>query len=80
MTITRTIEVGDITPEELASLFTDMVGYGQAKFFAEIWRIARDWPGAGWCQQSYDIVKNAELCPGAREAISTLAAHLEEEA
>lgn len=77
MGVTRTIEVSDLTPEELAALFTDMVAYGQAKFFAEVWRIAAGWPGAGWCQQSYDIAKNAELCPGARDAIETLAAHLE---
>lgn len=79
MAVSRTIEISDITPEELAVLFTDMVAFGQAKFFAEVWRIAKDWPGAGWCQQSYDIAKNAEYCPGAREAVHTLAAHFEED-
>jgi hypothetical protein len=75
MSINRTFEINDLTPEELARLFTDMVSFGQAKFFAEVWRIASEWPGAGWCQQSYDIAKNAEYCPGASDAVTTLAAH-----
>ena len=77
MAVTRTIEVNDLTPGELATLFADMNGDQQAQFFATVWDIAKAWPGAGWCQQSYDIVRFADANPGARDAIATLAAHLE---
>ncbi|WEK42947.1 MAG: hypothetical protein P0Y64_16640 [Candidatus Sphingomonas colombiensis] len=76
-TLTRTIEIADLTPEELAAVFAGMVGEDQARFFSKVWEIALYWPGAGWCQQSYDIV--AHLDRDGRSAIATLAAHLEGE-
>lgn len=72
--VSRTIELTDITPNELAHLFTAMDNHQQAWFFASIWRIAKDWPGAGWCQQSCDIIGSAEA--DGLSAIETLASHL----
>lgn len=72
-TVTRTVEINDLTPHELAIAFTDMDDTQQAQFFAEIWRIAKAWPGAGWCQQSYAIVQ--KLDQDGREALDTFYAH-----
>lgn len=74
MSIARTIQIDDLTPEEMAELFTEMTGDQQADFFAAIWSIARRWPGAGWCQQSADIVRFADN--NAIQTIRTLASHL----
>lgn len=74
MSITRTIVIGDPTPAELAQAFCDLDGDDQAAFLAAVWRIAKRWPGAGWCQQSYAIVEASDS--DAREAIRTLASHL----
>ncbi len=74
MSITRTITVDDLTPGELAEIFAEMSGDQQAEFFTAVWIIARAWPGAGWCQQSYDIARNLDR--DGREAIETLAAHV----
>lgn len=71
--ITRTFEMDDITPEELASVFCGMWAEEQAAFFDHVWSIARTWPGAGWCQQSLTIAR--ELTHEGREAIRTLANH-----
>ena len=49
--ITRQITLDDITPEELATVFAGMWAEEQAAFFAKVWQIARNWPGAGWCHQ-----------------------------
>lgn len=73
MTVTRTIELTDIQPTELAEMFCNMDDTEQAVFFEHIGVIAREWPGAGWCQQSYSINKN--LTDGGREVIRTLAGH-----
>lgn len=74
MPITRTIKLDDLTPHELALVFTEMTADAQADFFANVWCIAKAWPGAGWCQQSYGIVEH--LDSDGRQAIETLAAHL----
>lgn len=78
MTVSRTIELTDITPTELATMFTDMDSEKQAWFFACIWRIAKDWPGAGWCQQSCEIIRSGSV--DTISAIETLASHLPAEA
>lgn len=80
MKVTRTIQINDLTPGELADLFTEFDGHGQAQFFARIWEVAKEWPGAGWCQQSYDIARHADENPGCRDAVTTLAAHFQGEA
>jgi hypothetical protein len=72
--VTRTVEVNDLTPEELATLFAEMDGQQQVDFFSEVWKIAKKWPGAGWCQQSYEIARLADN--NAIQTIRTLASHL----
>jgi hypothetical protein len=67
MSITRTIELDDLTPEELAFAFCEMDGGQQAAFFSTVGKIAATWPGTGWCQQccamSEHFDKNAtETC------------------
>lgn len=69
--ITRSITIDDITPQELATVFAGMWAEEQAEFFDNVWKIARTWPGAGWCQQSSAIAK--ELSSDGRECIATLA-------
>jgi hypothetical protein len=71
---TLTINADDISPLELASVFAAWRGEKQAEFFSELWVITRSWPGAGWCQQSYDITKNLDA--HGRSAIETLSAHV----
>lgn len=78
MAITRAVAVDDLTPAELATIFTDMSDFQQAKFFAHVWQIAKAWPGAGWCQQSYSIVQRIDA--DGRNTIAALAAHLVEDA
>lgn len=73
MSVTRTIELS-LTPDELAELFCGLTGDRQAEFFAHIHEIAKAWPGAGWCQQSYDIAKNSS--PEADEVIVKMAEHV----
>ncbi len=73
MSITRTITLDDLTPAEVAEAFCELDGDQQASFFQHVGLIAREWPGAGWCQQSYAITEN--LSPGGREVIETLANH-----
>ena len=72
MTFTTTIDV-EITPKELAAAFCEMLDDQQAEFFAEVWQIARGWPGAGWCQQSCSIA--SKLDDAGRECIKVLASH-----
>lgn len=74
MSVTRTFQINDLTPQELATTFAAMRADYQADFFSWLWEIAKEWPGAGWCQQSYAIAQEAG--PDAREAIRTLASHL----
>jgi len=72
----REIEI-TLTPQELAEAFCAMFGDEQAAFFAHINRIAKNWPGAGWYQQSCVIIASAT--PYAIKAIRTLASHLPKE-
>lgn len=74
----RMIEIDvPISPSELAEEFCDMDGDEQAEFFGAVWRIAKGWTGAGWCQQSCNIVGCSDR--DAIEAIRTLASHLSAE-
>lgn len=70
----HTIELS-LTADELAEAFCDMDSHQQAAFFASVWRIAKAWPGAGWCQQSCDIIR----CGSADtlSAIETLASYMD---
>jgi hypothetical protein len=74
----RTIEIDvPITPRELAEAFCDMMADEQEQFLAQVYDIAKTWPGAGWCRQSCSIVQCAT--PYAIETIRTLASHLPKE-
>ena len=70
--IKREIEV-IITPQEAAQAFTDWDSEDQAAFFDAIGHIASAWSGAGWCQQSYSIVRN--LDKSGKRVIESLADH-----
>lgn len=70
--IKREIEVS-ITPQEAAQAFTDWDATDQAAFFDAIAHIASAWPGAGWCQQSYSIVR--ELDSSGKGVVESLADH-----
>lgn len=74
----RTIEIQNITPQELADEFCNMPADDQAKFFSTVYAIARTWPGAGWCQQSCSIIGCSDR--DALDAIETLASHLPDDA
>lgn len=71
--ITRTITLDDLTPEELAELFCKMFADEQAAFFAKVAQIASTWPGAGMCQQACAIAKH--LDDEGRSVIERLAEH-----
>ena len=73
--LTRHIEVSfEPTPEDLAFVFAAFSASQQAIFFARVWTISKEWPGAGWCQQSYEIAKF--LSNDGRSTLSTLNAHV----
>ncbi len=74
MGITRSITIEDIEASEVAHLFCEMGSEEQAEVFRHIGEIAKGWPGAGWCQQSYAIANNLE--PGGRAVITKLAEHV----
>lgn len=63
-----------LTPQEVAILFCDMNGEDQADFFSAIADISAEWPGAGWCNQSYDIAESVD--DKARGVIEKLAEHV----
>jgi len=69
--LVRTVTFNDVNPKELAAIFCDMWAEEQAEFFSEVGRIAADWPGAGWCQQSCAI--SDKLDKRATETILKLA-------
>jgi hypothetical protein len=71
--LTRTFEIDDITPEELASIFAHMFDDQQARFLATVADIAKDWPGGGWCQQACSIA--GHLDERGRFTIQKLAEH-----
>ena len=71
MSVTRTIELSDLTPQELAELFARMFDDEQAAFFNALKPITDKWPCAGWCQQCSQIVEH--LDKGGFEVIAKLA-------
>jgi hypothetical protein len=73
--VTRTIELDDLTPEELAALFCDLDDDGQAAFLNRVGEIAAGWPGAGWCIQSLCIVQSPDLSDYGKRVIERLADH-----
>lgn len=73
MTITRTIELDDLTPEELAFAFCEMDGAEQALFLSTVAKIAATWPGAGMCMQALGICEHLDR--DGRYVIERLADH-----
>ena len=71
MTVTRTIEISDINPEELALIFSNYSSIEQALFFNALKPITDKWAGAGWCQQSSQIA--LRLDNGGAEIVAKLA-------
>ena len=71
--ITRTIEIGDLTPEEAAVIFAHWCGAEQAAFFGAVGRIAKTWPGAGMCMQALYIAKDLDV--DGRYVIERIADH-----
>lgn len=69
--LTRTIEIDDITPEELAALFLGMFGDEQARFFNAFKAITGTWSGAGWCQQCCSMSQHLDAA--GKETIAKLA-------
>lgn len=72
--VSRSLEIDDLAPKEVAEIFCDLDGDQQAEFFACVWDIAKGWSGAGWCQQSYHIAES--LGTNGQRAVQTLAGHV----
>ena len=60
MVVERSINLGDITSDELAELFCNKFGNEQAEFFNHIALIVRNWNGPGWMAQAVDIAKHLD--------------------
>lgn len=73
--LTRTVDLSNLTPEEVANVFCSWFGEQQAEFFGHIAVIAKAWPGAGLCQQSYYIAEN--LDDDGRFVIDTIKGHID---
>lgn len=73
MRVTRTLEIDDMTPQELASIFARWFADEQAAFFSAIAVESKDWPGTGWCQQACAIAEH--LDDAGRSVIEKLAGH-----
>jgi len=71
MAVIPTVIDVPVTPEQLATAFSEMCGDEQAIFFDALKPITDKWPGAGWCQQSSDIA--GHLTDSGREIIAKLA-------
>lgn len=72
-TVTRTVTLSDLTPVELASIFAAYDSEQQATFFTALRAETKDWPGTGWCGQSWHIADAADY--DALFVIMTLAGH-----
>lgn len=73
MSVTRTIDLEDLTPAEMAEIFSRYFADEQAEFFNALWELGKDWPGAGWCMQSSNIVP--ELNEDGKRWLETFFAH-----
>lgn len=73
--ISRTFEIGDLTPQEMASTFAGWNGDDQAKFFAAVAAEADKWPygRSSFCMQALHIAK--ALDADGRYIIERIAVH-----
>lgn len=69
-TVTRTITISDITPEEMASIFGDWFADQQGAFFNALAIESKDWPGCGFAGQSYAITQH--LDEGGRKIVDDI--------
>lgn len=76
--VSRTIDLHDLTPSELALLFAELGSDEQAAFFDEVGRLSDEWPGLGWCGQCSYIADTLTL--RALRVIETLNGHAQEKA
>jgi hypothetical protein len=76
MSVTRSVTLDNLTAREIAELFCGLDSEAQAEVFNHITDIARDWSGAGWCQQANSILTARSLTDEGRKAIGSLADHL----
>ncbi|HEX8414756.1 MAG TPA: hypothetical protein VF637_12850 [Sphingomicrobium sp.] len=74
VSVTRTIKVDDLSPEELAAVFVGYFDAQQAEFFNEVYRLSRAWSGTGWCGQACSIAPLLDA--GGRSVVTTLAGHI----
>lgn len=69
--VTRTITLSDLTPAEVASIFSNWTDQEQAAFFNALAGEVKDWPGTGWCMQCSYITQ--KLDDGGRRIVEKLA-------
>lgn len=75
MPVTRTLNIDDLTPQELATLFGNMSDIEQAEFFSIVWDISLEWPFSQWCGQACNIVQR--LDENGKKVILALAEHIQ---
>lgn len=73
MSISRTVEIEDLTPQEMAEIFAGWCGDQQAEFFGAVGVIAKAWPGAGMCMQALHIAEHLDA--DGRYVIERIADH-----
>lgn len=69
-TITRTVTISDLTPQEMASIFADWFDDEQAEFFDALHEESKDWPGCGFGGQAYAFAQ--KLGPGGRKIVDDI--------
>lgn len=73
MAVSRTLELTDLTPTELAEIFSNWADDKQAAFFSAAFRAGAHWGGGGWCRQACCIVE--KLDDDGKKLIERLADH-----
>lgn len=76
--VARTVTLSDLTPAEVASIYSAWDSRLQAEFFDHIAREAKEWPGTGWMMQALYIADN--LTPEGARIVTELAESIREPA
>ena len=74
MSVERKINLDDLQPVELATLFAGYDANQQAEFFNELGWMVKSWGALGWCGQSCKIT--GKLDRDGEEIVEKLAAHV----
>ena len=74
--VTRTVTVSDLSPSELASIFSAYDDNEQAAFFDALAEEVKDWPGSGWCMQCAWFIP--KLSKGGKDIVAKMAEWLEQ--